>query len=103
MKVCSVHAHVRIACYFGGFNDVPCSLRVLPVAIACGKTKKRVNSLGRISFDKEVAVKPAMIRVLVGNTCTTEEQPVSRDPKTSEVRLELFLAPKMGREKNGSP
>ena len=48
-------------------------------------------------------MKPAMIRVSVGNTCTTEEQPVSRDPKTSEVRLELFLAPKMGREKNGSP
>jgi len=44
-------------------------------------------------------VKRAMIRVLVGNTYTTEEQPVSRVPKTSEVRLELFLAPKMGREK----
>lgn len=60
-----------------------------------------MNSLGRISFDKEG--KPAMIRVSVGNTCTTEEQPVSRVPKTSEGRLELILALKMDPGINGPP
>ena len=84
----------------GGVKYVPCSMRVLPVAITCVKPA-RVNSLGRISFHKEV--KPAMIRVSVDNTCTTVEQPVSRNTKTSEVRLELFLAPKMGRGINGPP